>query len=208
MPKRRARCTASEVKSKTVHHAHRPLHDQRRKLPRHFLDVRCIAGVLDDMASTRATGAQGRTQFQGPERQVDDVRRHPRCPATTERHERTVFVGAARDERIVRTHGRRSDPLLPVQIGRRSGGWRIANPAGALIHDVERADHADRSQLPAANPLHDPPIVFTGVDLRADLADPLVSLHGLLDREGLGHVQRHRLLQVDVLARLAGMRPR
>ena len=42
------------------------------------------------------------------------------------------------------------------------------------------------------------------MDLGADLADALVLLHGVADGEAFGQVQRHRLLQVDVFAGLAG----
>src|ERR1017187_10454910 len=42
------------------------------------------------------------------------------------------------------------------------------------------------------------------MNLGADLADSVVFADGIADGEALGQVERHRLLQVDVLAGLAG----
>ena len=59
-------------------------------------------------------------------------------------------------------------------------------------------------RLPERMIFDDAPMVLGGVMLGADLADAVVFLDGVADGQAFGQVQRHRLLQVDVLAGFAG----
>ena len=77
-------------------------------------------------------------------------------------------------------------------------------PRGRLVHDVERARHADRSQVPGPDVFDHAAMLLPGVVLRAHLADAIVLLDGVAHRQALRQVQRHRLLDVEILAGLAG----
>ena len=80
----------------------------------------------------------------------------------------------------------------------------MADAVGHLVHDVEGAHGGDGAEVAGADQLDHAPVILGGVDLRADLADGVVLLDGVADGEALRQVQRHRLLQVDVLAGFAG----
>ena len=57
-----------------------------------------------------------------------------------------------------------------------------------------------RAQFARANPFHHATIIGPGMDLGADLADPLMAVDRVTHREGLVRVKGHGLLQVNVLA--------
>ena len=115
----------------------------------------------------------------------------PRAPA-----ERVI-------RRVVRAHGRRADPQIPVQaIGNRR---RVSRPGHPLRPDrtVGPAVHlADRADGPGGDPfLHQPQPLFR-VALVAHLGDDLVLPGGLGQRTRLADRPRERLLHVHVLAKL------
>src|ERR1019366_9408965 len=59
------------------------------------------------------------------------------------------------------------------------------------------------SEIARPDELDHTPVVFRGVNLRADLADAVVLPDGIAHGKAFGQVARHRLLQVEVLAGLA-----
>ena len=58
-------------------------------------------------------------------------------------------------------------------------------------------------RLPERMYFHHAAVILAGMDLGADLADALVSVDGVAHGKALRQVQRHRLLQVKVLAGFA-----
>ena len=76
--------------------------------------------------------------------------------------------------------------------------------AGFNNVDIESAHHAHRAEFARTDPLKHTAIVRAGVDLRADLANAFVAVHRVANGEALTHMQRHRLLQIDVFASLGG----
>jgi hypothetical protein len=61
--------------------------------------------------------------------------------------------------------------------------------AAPIATEVARTDELDHA-----------PVVVAGMNLSADLADDVVPFHGVADRQAFAQVQRHRFLQINVLA--------
>ena len=159
--------------------------------------------VLDDEPSARRAGAYRITEIERPDGQINDVRRHAGRPPAAVGHPRTVVSGVARQEAVVGDERPRPAPEVPIHPRGQGILLRRADARGRLVHYVERAHRADGAEVATANVLHDPAIIFRGVNLRADLADDTVLLHGVPHGKAFAEMERHRLLQVNVLARFA-----
>ena len=168
----------------------------------------CVSGSIARIADRVATAGTERdrrvAQIEGPHRQVDDVRGHTRRPPAAERHERAVRIGVVDNQPIVGPHGVGPDPAFPVEPCWRGllGGLPI--PCGPWFMTLNVRD-ADLAEVAGADQFDHAAVVGPGVDLRADLADPLMLADGVANGQALGEVQRHRLLQVEVFAGPAGI---
>jgi len=93
------------------------------------------------------------------------------------------------------------DPVAEAQLGGGRIGDRRPPQRGGEVVDLARHEVAN---LPLANPLLQLDVRRRVANLEADRQALLTALHLLAERHhllGAGHVHRHRLLEVDVLAR-------
>ena len=109
-----------------------------------------------------------------------------------------------RAQRIVGAFGRGSEPELVIEFGRRRGVGGLADGRGA--GDQRAIDATDFAERAGADDLHDAAVGGAiVVDVVPHLGDALVlergSHHGAAFADGVGE----RLLDEDVLARLAGV---
>ena len=155
--------------------------------------------------------ARGRAKFQGRDHRIQRVRpavaHHP-AAKIPEAAPRLRMVGP-----MVRPHGRRADPQVPVQ--RCGNGRRFlgpvrprAAPAGMAPGIIGKAapgiDFADLADQARGDPLADQPVAFHAVALDAHLRGHLVLLGRLGELAGFIDRVRQRFLAVDVLAGLDG----
>ena len=97
------------------------------------------------------------------------------------------------------------EPGIPVEAGRNrlSRRERRRRRGGAAV--VHRADLEERSEPPVADELARQPVDLHRALLRPHLDDAVVPPGRLDQRPPLRHVERQRLLGVDILPRLTGM---
>jgi hypothetical protein len=81
----------------------------------------------------------------------------------------------------------------------------VAYAVWPLVHHFESSHLADGPQLPRSSPLDDLAVIRPRMNLRSDLAHSFVAIHSIAHGERLVHMQCHRLLEVDILARLNGV---
>ncbi len=112
-------------------------------------------------------------------------------------------VGVGHDDGVEGARGQRPQEHIPVEARRHGGvGRRLAHAGARLVHHVERADQVDRAEHPCPHDLDHAAVVAGRVNLRADLGDAVVLLRRLHHGLALGHVERHRLLDIKILPRL------
>src|SRR5438445_10739432 len=94
-----------------------------------------------------------------------------------------------------------AQPEVPIEAGG-AGAVRLRGPPAAALQ-VEDLHELDLSQLAAANVVAGGHVVWRAAVLGADLEDAVVLAGGVDHLPSLPYAQRHVLLDVNVLARLA-----
>src|ERR1039458_1997750 len=110
-----------------------------------------VAVVLQDVPAAYGTCAQGETEVEGPDREVNDVGSHARGPAAAEVHPRTMIIGVRGQGLIIRTQGRRTDPHLPIEALDGTAGRALSDALGMLVHDVKGPHHAHWTKVAGEN---------------------------------------------------------
>jgi len=161
-----------------------------------------ISVILEHKTPASRAGIDREAQIQRPHRQINDVRRHARGPSAAVSHPGTVIVRIVRQRRIERPERSRPAPEVPVQTEALRGLLR-RHPADAirmLIQHIEGPYGADVTEVSRTHIFHNAPVVFRGMDLRADLANPLVFIHRVAQGETFAQVHSHRLLHIKILS--------
>ena len=141
----------------------------------------------------------GRAKFEGPKRQVHVVAAHVGQGAAAKLPEASPASWV--QTVAVRSLGTVPKPQLPVEVFGSRRFWCTVSSAGPVFPapDMHFRDVADGL---ASHQFHDPPVVVSGVDLRAHLGDQILAQgsHGL----GLFHAVGERLFAVAVQPPLHG----
>ena len=195
---------ALKIEAVAVGERGHPGHGQVRILPEDLVVVVSIAVVLKEVAAAGSAGFEREAEVAGPDRQINDVRRHARRPTPAVIHPGTVVIRIVGEDGVERAQRGRAAPEVPIEAGWRRLRHALADAIGHLVHDVEGANGGDGAEIPGADQLDHAPVVLGGMDLGANLADGVALPDCIADSKAFRQVQRHRLLQIDVLARLAG----
>ncbi len=139
------------------------------------------------------------SQLKRPHRQVQRMTAEIGEAAVAEVEPVAPLVGVV-NVFLVRTHRRRPNPQVPVEIG----GNRIL-PLGASFGsfdanapDIHLGDFPQRARL---DNFDAPPQRFAGAPLVPHLRHHLAAADQLAQRPGLSHAVRQRLLAINILAR-------
>ena len=198
------RGVALKVEAVAVGQGGHPRQREVRVLPEDLVVVVGVAVVLEEVAAAGGAGPEREAEVERPDREVNDVRRHARRPAAAVVHPGAVVVGVVGKDGVERAQ-RRAGRTRGPNRSRPAAAWAALwpTPSGIWFITLKVRTAATGPRLPERIELDHAPVVLGGVNLRADLADDVVLLDGVADGEALCQVQRHRLLEVNVLACLA-----
>ena len=183
--------------------------DEGRKLVARHDRVRSLAVVEQRVLAPERGDGSGPLFRHRPEHDVEEVdapvRHHPAGIVPEPPEVRELIRVDAETVLVELPGGGRTEPHVPVEVGRRVSVGGLPDTQRIHVGVVPRADEADRPQSPALHDVLGLLEVLARSLLRTDLDHAVVLAGGLDHHLALVNGHRDRLLHVHVLAGLAGL---